>query len=431
MESNNFEKDVSRKLGEFKIPPEEEVWSRIEKEIAPKRGMRKGVLLFLLLLVIFAGVGWWLTYQNSGSKSPSTFQNVVNREKKNETKRITSPQGEKNKKIIDVDISKSTKQAAGGSSANTGTAPANSTNGISKRSNQFASAKPVRSIASKPTKQFSGKPAEVVAVANERNKDLNEIPVPGQLVTVPWYENLSTSKALHFQTLNTSPPVALSLEKQSVKKHKWTIGFTLSGGSAWIKGKEAQALYANNVLTSSFNTAYVYYPLRSSYVYYPSRPTSFRTSFSFTAGVFAERNLTANTSVSLGLSYSHLSLQNNVSNSFEFVQLPVLFHFRVNRNDHLPLTFDAGVTVSQLAASNAQQYNYFSDRWYHDNDLFNQFQANMHTGFSFTVFNKKGRQIRVGPAFSYGVIPMANQGLYEGQHLGVLNLHAEMLFGKK
>jgi hypothetical protein len=37
----------------------------------------------------------------------------------------------------------------------------------------------------------------------------------------------------------------------------------------------------------------------------------------------------------------------------------------------------------------------------------------------------------VGPAFSYGVTPMASQGLYEGKHPGVLNLHVEILFGKK
>jgi hypothetical protein len=431
MESNNFEKEVSRKLGEFKIPPEEEVWSRIEKEIAPKRRTGKGVLLFLLLLIISAGVGWWLTHQNSGSKSSSTYQNVVKRENENETKEITSPQGEENMKTTDADVSQSAKPEAGASSSGVEIAASNPTKGISQKSNPFTSANPVSPFVSTPAKQFSTKPTEVVAVANEPKEDFIEIPVPGQLVTIPWFENLSTSKPLHFQTLNTSAPVVLTLKKQSGKKRKWTIGFTLSAGSAWVEGKQPHALYANNVPGSSFNTSYVYYPLRSSYVYYPSRPTSFRTSFSFTAGVFAERNLTGKTSVSVGLSYSHLSLQNNVTNHFEFVQLPVLFHFRVNRNDHLPLTFDAGVMASQLAAGNAQQYNYFSNRWYHDNELFNKFQANLHTGFSFTVFDQKGRQIRVGPAFSYGVTPMANHGLYEGKHLGVLNLHAEMLFGKK
>jgi len=430
MESNDFEKEVSRKLGEFKIPPEEEVWSRVEKEIAPKRRMRKGVLLFLLL-IISGGAAWWLTHQNSGSKSPSTYQTVVKRENQNETKRIASPQEEKDEKTTDANVSQGSEPETAASSSTVENIASNSTKGISKKSNRISSPKTVRSFTSKPTKQFSTKPTETVALSNSSNKNLNEIPVAGELVSVPWFENLSTSKPLHFQTLNTFPPLALNLKKQAIKKRKWTIGFTLSAGSAWVEGKEPHALYANNVQTSGFNSGYVYYPLRSSYAYYPSRPISFRTSFSFTAGVVAERNVTPKTTASLGLSYSHLSLQNNVANNFEFLQLPVLFHFRVNRNDQLPLTFDAGVTVSQLVASNAQQYNYFSDRWYHDNDLFNQFQANLHTGFSFTVFDKKGRQIRIGPAFSYGFTPMANQGLYEGKHLGVLNLHAEMLFRKK
>ena len=432
MESSNFEKEVSQKLEEFKIPPEEEVWSRIEKEIAPKGGTRKGVLLFLLLLLISAGGAWWLTHENSASKFPSTFENVVKRENRDEAKGMTSLKVEKNKKTTDANVSQSPKHEANASSSKVETAATNSIKRIPKKSNQFISAKPARSFASKPTDQFSTKQVENIALTDEsRNEDLNEIPIPGKIINVPLTGDLTTSKPLQFQTLNPYQPFALNLKKQSIKKGEWTIGFTLSGGSSWIEGKEAHGLYANNVQTGSFNTAYVYYPLRSSYAYHPSRPTSFHASFSFTAGVFAERNLTSKTNVSLGLSYSHLSLQNNVSNNFEFVQLPVLFHFRVNRNDHLPLTFDAGVTASQLMAANAQQYNYFSDRWYHDNDLFNKFQANIYTGFSFTVFNKEGKQILVGPGFSYGFTQLSNSGIYESKHLQVLNLHAEILFGKK
>ena len=84
-----------------------------------------------------------------------------------------------------------------------------------------------------------------------------------------------------------------------------------------------------------------------------------------------------------------------------------------------------------MAAANAQQYNYLSNSWYHDNDLFKKFQANIHAGFSLAVFNRNGKEIRLGPGFYYGLIPMADQGIFEGKHLHVLNIHVETLLGKK
>lgn len=427
MESNNFEKEVGRRMNEFKLAPEEDVWARIEKEIASKKGTRKIILLFFLLAFISAGGFWW-TYYQSISKSPSTFENLVKKKNSNKRNGIILDNSVKNFQTKNSGLSKSSKRSAHISSVQP--VSINSTKTISGKSDPVTSAKSVKTITSKSIKSISETSYEAVESLNEWQREVsNNICVPCKIINKPFVPDLTISKRFQSQTLNAPPKVSPALTKQTNKKHAWRSGITFSAGASWIESMEPGALPAYYVQTSGFNTGSYYY--MPGYVYYASRPSSFQSSFCFTAGVFAERNLSPKTNISVGLSYLQSSLQNNVRNNFEFAEVPVLFHFHVNRNVRFPLTLDAGLTAAQMVGSNARQYNYLYGRWYHDNDLFNKFQTNVGAGFSLAVSKRHEREIRFGPRFYYGLIPLANHGIYDGKHLHGLNIHAQMLFGKK
>jgi len=420
MESNNFEKEVGKMMGEFKLAPEEEVWARIEKEIASKKGTRKIILLFFLLALISTGGFWWMYYP-SISRSPSTFEDLVKKENSNKTNAITLGDAAKNLQTKNSRLSKSSRPGAHISSVQT--VSINSTKTFSGKSHAFASAKSVKTIHFSQTSSGS-----VVSADQWQREASNNIYVLRKMINQPFVSDLTISKRFQIRTLNTPPKFSPILKKPANKKHGWKLGITFSGGGSWIESMEPRALPAYNVQSSGFNAGSYYIP---GYIYYPSRPSSFQTSFSFTAGVFAERNLSSKTNISVGLSYLQFSIQNNVHNNFEFAEVPFLFHFHVNRNVRFPLTLDAGLSAAQIVGSNAKQYDYLYGRWYHDNDLFNKFQANVQAGFSLPIFNRHQREIRFGPGFYYGLIPLANHGIYDGKHLHVLNIHAQMLFGKK
>lgn len=428
MESNNFEQEVRKRMGEFKLAPQEEVWARIEKEIASKKGTHKGILLILLLALISAGGFWWMTYKKPTSKSPSTFENLLNKQNRHEASEINS--AAKNPETKNNNVLKSPKPSANISSAQTGTASIKLIKIFSGRSNSSASPKSLKTIKAKSKNHSSEDSSGNFVSANEsQNSAFNDIHVSPNIIEHPLNSDLLMSKTFQSQTLNIPPKLSPDLKKPINKKHFWKFGFTFSGGSSWIESMESPALPAYNPQTSGFNAGSYYY--MPGYVAYRPGPSSFQSSLSFTAGVFAGRNLSSKTNISVGLSYLQFSIQSNVRNNFEFAEVPVLFHFQVKRNVRFPITLDAGFSAAQMVGSNAQQYNYLYGRWYHDNDLFNKFQANFQAGFSLSVFNRHEREIRFGPGFYYGLIPLANHGIFDGKHLHVLNIHVELLLGEK
>src|SRR6185312_13421688 len=122
-----------------------------------------------------------------------------------------------------------------------------------------------------------------------------------------------------------------------------------------------------------------------------------------------EKNISARSKIALGLSYKYYSLINEVGkkvdsllspsaqyfsvsnsynsftsshayrNNFHYLEVPVSFELQLNKNKKLPLSWQAGVDVSELIGSNALQFEASPGIYYNDNSMFNKTEFGLHT----------------------------------------------------
>lgn len=171
-------------------------------------------------------------------------------------------------------------------------------------------------------------------------------------------------------------------------------------------------------------------------------PSSVKGGPGFKAGVIAEIKLSKRSSISSGLRYSYLSekikvgrysdttivsnsyytqnIANGVyrgtqekehTNSYHFIELPVMYHLQLNKSTKIPILWNAGVSVAYLAGTNALVYDPTMGGIYYElPNAFNKWHFNLNTGFSFRFGNKI--QWSLGPELSLDMSRLMKQELY-------------------
>ena len=104
--------------------------------------------------------------------------------------------------------------------------------------------------------------------------------------------------------------------------------------------------------------------------------------------------------------------------------------FQLGNEKHLPLSWQAGISISELISSNALQLNSSTGYYYKDNSLLNKTQVGFNTAFLLTLFSKQKNSILIGPYFYYDASKIANEGLYDKKHFVFTGLHTQIIFGK-
>jgi hypothetical protein len=250
-----------------------------------------------------------------------------------------------------------------------------------------------------------------------------------------------------------------SAKKQvkDIQKKHWRLGVTFSGGTSLI-GRDPLGIgnsYNDYVQNSNPNSS------GSGSTPTPSfAPSVIKNSAAFAAGIFAEKNISAGSKISLGISYKYFSLINKVGarldsinnaqyfflsqniysatnashsyrNHFHFLEVPVMLSFRLSRNNDLPISWNAGINISQLIGSNSLQYQYGQGFYYNDNSLLHKTQFGITTGISVTLFARQKMPFTIGPSFYYSASSISDEGLYQKKHFSFIGIRAEMLFRKK
>lgn len=413
MEPNKFERQVQQKLEEFKIPPAEEVWSKVEKGINRKRKDRR-LLLLVAFLIFLLSAGFWYFNAQKNTSILMNKQIVHNfNPAKNEAAKI------KKQDVSSETTNEEKKNTNAFSREEIGTNKSSSKSYSSKKVFQNTGNSKINSPQKNPYLN-----AENIS---ELPDDNNVFVTPKKL-TFAWLPDHQNIDLQNPDTLNSRSSLFFSGKKETIRiHHSWKFGISASAGESWIKNSASPHYYAPTLYSPSANFAQPLFYNR----FYNSNPPPFKNSFSWSAGVYAERDISKRFDVNLGLSYHHLSLKNNAQNDFDFIELPLQIVFQFIRNRNLPVTLDAGITLAYLVGSNALQYNSLGNNWYHQNDLFNKFQANLQTGFSVAVFNRHQHPVRIGPQFSYSLAKLAHKGLYAGKHVHVIGIHAEVLLKKR
>lgn len=189
---------------------------------------------------------------------------------------------------------------------------------------------------------------------------------------------------------------------------------------------------------------------------YNATPSAIQIGISFYAGGFLEKSFSKKISMSAGLNYHYYSTRirtgktvdsiiyvpasyfNTVStvpgalvsrsayytsgtsntyiNHYHFFELPVMINFQLNNNKKLPVTWQAGLSLSYLINTNALQFDPSSGTYYKDNSFYNKTQVNLLTGFTIGFYRKKNL-VEIGPEVQYGATNLLHGYTNNSQHI--------------
>jgi hypothetical protein len=467
MEQNNFEKNVQQKMDELKIAPSDSVWKNVEKRIGGKQKDRKVIfILFFLFLFLLSGGYWLLNSTKNNQKKNQQISNVIKTERDSKATNKEDSSFQKSEIILHKNAANN--KSGSVSSKKIKSSAINSGNKTKKKKQQ----KKVGSIeefTSKHKADFSkrmnnedsqialydvGKLIEKNdAIFPTGQKNLNEILKDSSQNKV---DIISLSNQLKTRNL-IGKSIAIhkiNQNKDSAKPHKnpWNFGITFSSGSSSIGSNILERNYPPPDISSGF-------PPGGNPSYY--HPSPIKTSTAFISGVFLEKNISPKSRFSLGVSYKYFSLINKVGNkidsivssgqyssfsnrvysssntihsyrnNFHYLEVPITIKLQLNKSKKLPLSWNAGVNISQLISSNALQFQSNPGIYYNDNSLLNKTQFGLHLGFTATLFSKEKMPVTFGPYFYYGTSSLAGKGLYDGKHFNFIGIRTEILFHKK
>ncbi len=461
---NSFEKQVQEKMDELQFVPTEPVWQNIEKQIRTKKDRRR-LLLWLPFLFLFLGGIWWLSNDNNVTKSAATIENK-NADEKADGPQITA----EHQTTIEKKNATVTPIQSSGSRAYVKTSPVpkeiNSASLNSVSSNEKESSGLYKN-ASIPGKLIAktGVGKNKSATLQDLNKNIldsltksgDPAPLKNSLIpdektepkdTIAPYK-VTDSKAVDSNKLVVAEPI----KNEERSTSKWQLGFSATAGFSGI-AKSFGSFSENNLMdafTGGFNNS-------PSPVY---RPSSVESGLSFSAGVITKKKLSNRTSFSTGLQYnyysniiavgqmrrqdttvySNASISQSVSrfylnsgtdfkdyqNRYHFIGIPLSIDWQVFKT--IPLTLQAGLALQQLISTNALFYDARTNVYYSDKDAFKSTQLFSSIGLSYSIFNRSGSSLLVGPQLQYAISNLEKNG--SGKHIFSLGLSAQFLFHKK
>jgi hypothetical protein len=238
-------------------------------------------------------------------------------------------------------------------------------------------------------------------------------------------------------------------------KHPWEAGFTGGIGVSSLN----QAFLKRSTVAAAYNN-------RNSMAAITGQPqiniSKIQPDLSFWAGIFMQKQLLKNISVSVGLNLHYYStristgdkvdLSNNAYslpgpglsssqtissfaaapppqsypyyaagdkqtfiNRYYFLEIPGSIQWQISHSRVLPLFWEAGFSLSYLMSSNALYYNTKAGVYYKDANVTNKVQFNISTALMVGL-PFKGIDLQAGPQVQYGVTSLLNTE-NNGQHL--------------
>ena len=461
MEPNNFEKNIQQKLDELKIGPSDSVWTNVEKHIGKKNRKRKALfILFFFFLFLFLGGFWFINSERNNRQKDELIASVS----KKDSKPTNSPDSSFNQGVTATNVSpKSVTIEITIKKSITKNHPVEKIAFVSQKNIHSTEIKTATSKPTMPTgRQANNEESYFISI----DKDTSLIEQVGIIETKPQpkitgVQEVNKQDSLHEKSelqkiKKETASVNDSIIKKSLKKvqkHPLNFGFTFSGGSSFTTKNHS----TGNLIYSdpSGNTTNGGVP---GYYYTPSE---MKNSTAFITGVFAEKNISNENKISIGISYQYFSLVNKVGNAitpstsytqysssytnlyngsnannsyrnqFHFLEIPLSISFRINKSKSAPLYWNAGINISELISSNALQFQSNPGIYYKNNSLFNKTQFGLNTGFSVMLFAKEKNPLTVGPYFFYSPTNISSKGLYGNNHFTYIGIQANLLFRKK
>jgi hypothetical protein len=350
--------------------------------------------------------------------------------------------------------------------------------------------KPTENIAGIATiykKQKSKKTKNNIATGNKTAEEITWLKIPNTISgndtahvivakEVPVAENTFSEKNTVAKQANADSAVTLlqikkdSISQQAVtiKKAKKKTGLKFEivsrvGFSGISDGGFLSGLTQNkSAADAGLNASYVYaLPPVASQVITPAQPER---GLNLTTGFNISSQLSKKISFKTGLQYSFYSTyikvgsrietsvaslaisntayvrqfytnniisNNNYTNRYHFIELPLLLQWRINKNLQKPFTLNSGINISQLVATNALYYNKVANIYYEDKNAFNKTHVAVETYAGFTLFANKKFAVAAGPYIRYGIDNLVKKQANGSGHLVAAGLQLNVLLKNK
>lgn len=292
--------------------------------------------------------------------------------------------------------------------------------------------------------------------------------------TQPVQQDLAVQPAPAKDTATAAPalttPAIAALTKPKKNKptagSKWQFGVLAEGGYSGVTEDGLFGFLENKTkvadVTMDVNSSgqvQNFAPQFPRPVYKPSAITMGPT---WSIGGFAQYAFTKRIKVSAGLQYSYFSSRtvvgtkvnsarmvnlsasaasmvayyydaNNTvdyTNKYHFIELPVTFHWQLNKGRYLPLVWDFGFAANYMLSTTALHFDGRSGVYYKDNTFFNRMQWSASTGFNVGIFPQSKHPVLIGPMLKYNLTGLLQKEHYTGQHLWAIGLRASVLLKK-
>jgi hypothetical protein len=227
-------------------------------------------------------------------------------------------------------------------------------------------------------------------------------------------------------------PLITKIKDPVSKIKKWSLGVSAFAGMSAVSKGNFLDFTRPQVEDVSLRAVFAAQAFAPSYT-----PSSIYPSYTFSIGATAKRNLSKRFSLSTGINYLQMNTHNKVgkpvygnnlsgasnsvypfvinyffleperpkdyNNKYHYIEVPLMLHTKLNRSQKLPVYWNAGVAVSQLFASHSLHFDESRGVYYKNNNLLNQTQLAIVTGFSFSIFNQKKFPLWIGPSAKYNL----------------------------
>jgi len=460
MQANEFERKVQHTMGQFKIRPSDEVWQKVEERIREKKRERR-VLFFILFSSIGLALAGYGVYHFS-HRQGSTENEIVSSKKinhKNDDEIKSKPVSRDNSAVVNpVDH----------------TEPAIDTK---PNGNEVVKNETIKPSADKIF--VSGKHEAPNAVANKEQsveKDLNANTtnsiIKNEVIFFPnettpltpemsqEIKNDSLARGIGLWQNNAMLASQLATAERNVqgisKKLQW--GINLSVGSSVITDNHFTFKNSNSRADVSYSA-----PGSSTTGGASGRfpPSTNEPVFAFKAGVVIKKQVSPKSNLSAGLQYAYLGdriktetsltqspSQQNPSvasfsyyravpqqtreDRFHFIELPLLYHWRMSKNDKRFISLDLGASPGYLLTTNALIYDTtYAGIYFHDKSLFTKIHLNLVSAISYHVAGANGFEWSIGPQFSFDLSRIIKSDIDQRKYFLYGGIDTRMFFERK
>ena len=462
MQSNEFEKNIQATMESFSIKPNDAVWNLVAKQIAKKEKRRRAFFWLFSTAILCGALGLWiLSIENRKIGIVNQKSLIAGNANKmqSENKEINK---EKIKHNATTDTSPN-KSNLWGSSENEKvpitshyhSVIGNKSTKIDFKIQHILKLKSVPNSNINDDQQISkssltnnvesGEKVEKSYVEKSfEYKSKSKIAIESQLKNSEKFKTDSNNIAQEMAANNVADTIKVTNKnviKSSSQKSKLSYGITvLAGISDNIKVNNANSNYANESL---------FIPPGLS-VYDIGTSLNYFTSYSFGIGGFISKPLNKRFDISLGVYYHYYQVNsrvgNNVSrnanyfdstlrqntsindyysygdvawykNNYHLLQFPFLISYKINKNVNKSIKLSGGIVPGYLFGSKALFDNKSSRIFYVNKDQFHRINLSMNAGILWSLKNKNGNAIEIGPMLQYQINNLVKPFVSNQQHL--------------